>query len=381
MTTERQARQRSVAENRSTSTGGHEADQTSALEDLRSWSQTVGTPAYTVREIDRDPPDLPEVVGGFRARTVCLMSGRPGVSKTQTTVSVAAICATGVDFLRIFVDELGVARTVRQGAVVFLALEDPKEITDRRIAKFRRDVRRHITAGKPMVRDGLVLDEAFLDRLQDNLIVIPIAGTGRGLYDRGDNGTPRRTDYFENLAKKLIRLKPTLIIVDTFRRAKGPFSELDEHLISMVLADFEAIATQADSLLLLVHHTVKAAEESDDDMMIASGSGAIAGTCRGMIVLKRVFDDQGEPIPDLALMKTAKNNYDRPSRPAAVEQQQGYVVPLQESVEWFETAKKGEAVGRARARASEEGNTPATAASRRTAPARTGMNRWKSGAV
>jgi hypothetical protein len=193
---------------------------------------------------------------------IAVLAGAPKLGKSWLALGLAIAIASGGRAIG--------QLPVKQGSVLYLALEDTQRRLQSRIATLLPD---HV-------------DVSALQLVTDWPAI-------------GDGGTEHMVQWLSE------RPDCRLVIIDTLARIRGPVSGLQ----NQYSADYEAmsrlkrVADEFGVAVLIVHHTRKAAAEDPLDMV--SGTNAIAGAADTILVLKReigkhdaVLHVRGRDVPE-----------------------------------------------------------------------------------
>jgi biotin operon repressor len=207
----------------------------------RVWTPELWTAA---RLMDTDFPTPKWAVPGILCEGLSLLAGPPKVGKSWLSLSLALACASGGNaFGKI---------PVRQGPVLYLALED----TPRRLKN----------------RLGMLLKDTPAPPGLDIAVDWPLMPAG------GDQALARWLDHHRDAR---------LIVIDVFAKVRGMVPQG----MSAYDADYAAIGRikrVADAYgvaVVLVHHVRKAGNE--DFLQEVSGTNGIAGAADATLVLRR----------------------------------------------------------------------------------------------
>lgn len=192
----------------------------------------------------RDLPSIEQIVKSIVYEGVTVFAGKPKIGKSWMMLALALAVTTGSTIFG--------NKTVHQGEVLYLALEDNHWRLQRRIKKLLSD--REAPAGLHFALDWPRLDESGLEAVDMHLEEQP--GINLVIVDT------------------LARLKP----VGSKKRTQ--YDEDRESVDSLIpLADKHGVA------IILVHHLREI--DSDDPLDMIHGSAGLTGGVDGALVLKR----------------------------------------------------------------------------------------------
>lgn len=195
--------------------------------------------------------DFPEpvwAVPGLFPAGLTFLGGRPKVGKSWMALQLAYSVTAGGIFL---------GRRVKQGKVLYVALEDSK----------RRMQERMIAQG--WTADAAqYMDVLFLDDFRKRIGFLHTAGSGARLYSIIQQGGYR------------------LVVVDTMSRAFSGLRDLDKaEVVTPALSPLQELALSRNFLLLFVDHHAKPKGMNPnpvDDLMSSTAKSAIADTLAGL---------------------------------------------------------------------------------------------------
>jgi hypothetical protein len=199
-----------------------------------------------------DFPAVNWVVDEFLPPGLTLLAGPPKTGKSRFNLQLALCVATGKLFL---------GQAVKQGAAVYLSLEDPMSLTQERAR-------------------GTIKRLGINQRMGKNLY---IAAT----WDAGEEAVARAKAMLDHMVTE-DKLVPRLLVIDVLQRLRDP----KEQKKPQYEVDYEALKPWAELrrdyptlAIVITHHTRKA--EVEDPFDAISGTQGLAGSADSMLVLRR----------------------------------------------------------------------------------------------
>lgn len=193
------------------------------------------------------PPQVWAVPDLFPAG-LAFLGGRPKVGKSWMALQLAFAVTSGGVFLE---------RRVKQGRVLYLALEDS-----------RRRIQERMIAQNWTADAAQFMDVLFLDDFRKRVGFLHTAGSGARLYSIIQQG-----DY-------------RLVVVDTMSRAFSGLRDLDKaEVVTPALSPLQELAISRNFLLLFVDHHAKPKGLNPnpvDDLMSSTAKSAVADTLAGL---------------------------------------------------------------------------------------------------
>ena len=122
------------------------------------------------------------------------------------------------------------------------------------------------------------------------------------LFDVGKNGAVTPSAMFHALRDEALRLKPTLVCIDTLRKVSGAASGNDAAVMGEIMSALGRLARETNAALMVMCHTSKAgAKSADPDPTNAAGSHAVVSESRHVCELRKTGSD--------LVMTVVKSNY------------------------------------------------------------------------
>jgi hypothetical protein len=213
--------------------------------ELRAMPSTTIPEIFTAAELmELELPPVRWVVPEILPEGVTFLAGKPKLGKSWKALGIGVAVTTGGMALG--------TKSVEEGEVLYLALEDNKRRLKQRLTKLLSD--RAKPPGLHMAIEWPRADEGGVERLADFLIEHP---------------------------------NTRLVVIDTFARFKsrttGRRSQYDEDRDAV--DPLIPIAAEHNVAILLVHHLRES--ESDDPLDMIHGSAGLTGGVDGALVLKR----------------------------------------------------------------------------------------------
>lgn len=217
----------------------------------------------------QDPPELQFVLPGLLKGTVGALVAPGASGKSFLALEIAAsIAATPCD--NELFDSFGINPKSR-GGVLYLALEDPAVVLQRRLHSM-----------------GQYIPPAHRAALAFNLCIEPMLGTGLNLM---------RDDHIEWITQQAKGRQ--LVIIDTLSRAH----QLDENSngdMALLLRRLEAVGAQSGAAVLFIHHISKGAsrESQGADQFAARGASVLIENARYAAYLSKMTEKEAEKWSD-----------------------------------------------------------------------------------
>lgn len=237
--------------------------------------------------LDSQPPELDFVLPGLVSQTVGALVSPGGAGKSFLALQVAVQIATGSDCI-----DWKIA--LRQGKVLYLALEDPEDALKRRVHAL-----------------GEFINAECRSRLAENLVLqVP-----EGLHDQVDLLSPSTEHRLAEVATGY-----RLVILDTLRRFHAG-NENDAGEMARLVSSLEALAFTAKTTVLFLHHTSKssAMNATADEQQASRGSSVLVDNIRWQSYLVTMTEKEAKQLgvhPDdrkrYVRFGVSKQNYSAP---------------------------------------------------------------------
>jgi hypothetical protein len=195
------------------------------------------------------PPPLDFVFPGLLAGGVGMVAAPGGTGKTFLVMRMAISIASARGFAGVW------ERNEVAGKVVFLAAEDTRAVLHHRFSDMN-------------------VVEAHAGGLDENLVMISLAGRLTDMLNIGKNGKVERGGWYNAIKKLAVGAR--LLILDPIRRYHG-CEENDSRHMTVLVQILEEIALETGCAILFTHHTNKQAT--------FHGAGASQGAARGSSAL------------------------------------------------------------------------------------------------
>lgn len=224
--------------------------------------------ALSVRET------LDYTLPSFLHRTAGVIVAPGSTGKSFLSLQIAMTIALGRDLFSIFNGE-----EIKAGRVVILNAEDPREVIHQRIHAYRD-----------------FFTDADIERLEENLEILPIGGQNFGILEKGEMGRLLMTEDFRNMTKRIKEIAPRLVVLDTLNRMSGGIDENDNAAAGQLINALEWMCREADCSALIVHHTNKSATLSGQggEQQAARGASALTDNARWQLNLSGVNKDEAK---------------------------------------------------------------------------------------
>ena len=227
------------------------------------------------------------------ARNITLLSGEGAVGKSILLLQLSAAIVLGRDWI---------GTLPKQGVVLYLSCEDDDDEINRRL----EDIAKHY---------GVTRAD-----LKASLHVISLAGKDAilGTADRTSQIKP--TVLFAQLRAEALRLRPTLIIIDTVADVFGG-DEINRAQTRHFLTLLRGLIVEIDSAMVLASHPSLEG--------IRSGSGISGSTAWHNSVRSRMYFRSADEIddPELRVLEVKKANYAKVSEQILLRWKNGVYVP------------------------------------------------------
>jgi hypothetical protein len=194
------------------------------------------------------------VVPGLLSRGLTILAGRPKSGKSWFALELAVSVATGRAFLEWW-------KVDRPGAVLYLALEEPRSRTRSRLRK----------VSPP---------EVSLQNIHFAYSLLPLMGGGAELLDA--------------MLARFARFHPQLVVIDTFTALVGQRAGKNTDVFGSQYAEVNRLRELADKhevALLLIHHTRKGTTTGDGIEAVA-GTGGLTAAADSIWVLRQQADGE-----------------------------------------------------------------------------------------
>lgn len=213
----------------------------------------------------QEPPELQFVLPGLLKGTVGALVAPGASGKSFLALEIAASIAA-TPFNKELYDGFGINPKSR-GGVLYLALEDPSVVLQRRL----HSMGQHIP---PEHRAAM----AF------NLCIEPLLGNGLDLM---------RDDHLNWITQQA--LGKQLVVIDTLSRAH----QMDENSngdMSLLLRRLEAVGAQSGAAVLFIHHISKSASRDAQgaDQFAARGASVLIENARYAAYLSKMTEKEAE---------------------------------------------------------------------------------------
>ena len=217
----------------------------------------------------QDPPELQFVLPGLLKGTVGALVAPGASGKSFLALEIAASIAATPCNDELF-DGFGINPKGR-GGVLYLALEDPAVVLQRRLHSM-----------------GAHIPPAHRAALAFNLCIEPMLGAGLDLM---------RDDHINWITQQATSRQ--LVVIDTLSRAH----QLDENSngdMSLLLRRLEAVGAQSGAAVLFVHHISKGAsrDAQGTDQFAARGASVLVENARYVSYLSRMTEKECEKWSD-----------------------------------------------------------------------------------
>ncbi|MBE0470690.1 MAG: AAA family ATPase [Methyloprofundus sp.] len=226
-------------------------------------------PLDILSAFENDPPELQFVLPGLLRGTVGALVAPGASGKSFLALEIAAsIAATQCNGE--FFDGFGINPKSR-GGVLYLALEDPESVIQRRLHAM-----------------GAHIPPAHRAELAFNLCIEPMLGAGLDLM---------RDDHLNWISQQATGKQ--LVVIDTLSRAH----QLDENSngdMSLLLRRLEAVGAQSGAAVLFIHHISKGASRDAQgaDQFAARGASVLIENARYAAYLSRMTEKECEKWSD-----------------------------------------------------------------------------------
>lgn len=213
------------------------------------------------------PPAPDHVLPGLPVGTLGLLVAPGGTGKTMLLVQTAVALAVGKPFLN---GAMGKTSSSDPARVVLFAAEETVDELHRRL----HQVVRHLMDAHPELNDSSQ-QSSTLELLDNNLHIYPMAGAARLRLD-GTEGSEHELAFLREAAKGA-----RLVILDPLRQFHSG-DENDSWVMTNLVHQCLAIATQERCAFILSHHTNKQATVSGygDKAAASRGSAALTDAAR-----------------------------------------------------------------------------------------------------
>lgn len=262
-------------------------------------------PADPMAWVASAPPPVDYALPGFRCKSVGLLAGAGGSSKSFYALQSAVSIAVGEDVF----DLWGAAP--RQGRAVFLSIEDDRDALWPRI----NTMMARFAAGGPDARGA-----AFWDAFRRNFQPIILAGRDFRLVDPDRNGSLRATADFPELVESCNGAR--VVFVDTLSKAAPGVDENDAGGMGVVMSVLSVLAERTGAAVVLIHHVSKTGgfegAEERLDLGHIRGSSVLTSNSRSAAMMAamtpeiaqaRFGDAWADEVGQWTLLAPVKSNY------------------------------------------------------------------------
>jgi len=212
-------------------------------------------------------------------QSVTILDGLGGSGKSWFALDLSYAIGLGQSFLGIF-------PTKRQGVVMYFTAEEVPEMFVKRLDA----IRKHYSANKNFI---------WTSMLHEDLDIIP------SLCEE-DMGRLRVTTMFQLLERRISKVKPILVVLDSLINFFG----LDENNSKEARFFMDALRgltrKYKTSFLLLHHQNKEGMRTQSDDVISFRGSGVFREQSRSRIIYKNIKLEEGVIARKIIL---EKNNY------------------------------------------------------------------------
>jgi hypothetical protein len=229
-----------------------------------------------IAQLLRTSPPFPDhVLPGLPVGALGLIVAPGGTGKTMLLVQTAVALAVGKQFLN---GAMGKTSSSEPARVVLFAAEETVDELHRRL---HQAVRQFMDA-HPELKDSLQ-QSSTPELLDNNLHVYPMAGAARLRLD-GTEGSEQELAFLREAAKGA-----RLVILDPLRQFHSG-DENDSWVMTNLVHQCLAIATQERCAFILSHHTNKQATVSGygDKAAASRGSAALTDAARWQLNLSEL---------------------------------------------------------------------------------------------
>lgn len=271
------------------------------------FTPVFGHPLNIAHLLSNPPPTLDFVLPGLTAGSVGTLIGPGGVGKTMLELQVAVLLATGLGhYDPLFGPATFDSQPTAPQKVVLVAAEEPINVLWQRLHSIVQSLNQRDVLPDDMSWPG------FLQRLEQNLLLYPLAGAQRVNLLTPDLAPSETAQELEALSRGA-----RLLIVDPLRQLHLE-DENQSAPMSALMSVFKRVAQQSGAAVLVAHHSSRAAglQGYGDTADAGRGSTALKDDARWQINLvqptREMLDAHGVPANQAsghAVLVDAKNNY------------------------------------------------------------------------
>lgn len=294
------------------------------------FASVFGHPLNIAHLLSNPPPTLDFVLPGLTAGSVGTLIGPGGMGKTMLELQVAVLLATGLGHCDpLFGPSTFDGLPMAPQKVVLVAAEEPINVLWQRLHAIVQSLNQ-----RDVLPDGMSWP-GFLQRLEQNLLLYPLAGAQRVNLLTPDLAPSEAAQELAALSRGA-----QLLIVDPLRQLHLE-DENQSAPMSALMSVFKQVAQQSGVAVLVAHHSSRAAglQGYGDTADAGRGSTALKDDARWQINLvpptREVLDAHGVPANQAsayAVLVDAKNNYGPKRAPVLLRRTVGGVlVPVQPS--------------------------------------------------